>query len=547
MSRQIFEQMLKRRTNRRMAITAGTAGLIGVSLRGVPTRTYARQDATPDATPVDLTVRPSAQFGAYPFQLGVASGDPMPNSVVLWTRLAPAPIDGGGMDPVPYDVRWEIARDDAFSEIEQSGRAIADPNLAHSVHVDVTGLEPATEYYYRFMVGNEVSQTGRTKTAPAPGQPVDALRFGVASCANYEDGYFIAYRDMAAQRFDVIFHLGDYIYEWGSPELNVRAPEDVQGYSHVEAVALADYRNRFAQYHTDPDLRALRESAPLVVTWDDHEVADNYAGEVSSTNDPASEFLRRRADAYQAYYEHMPLRPWSLPVGPNLTLYRSLTFGDLMQVTVLDTRQYRDNQPSGDGVHPRTPASLDPNTTMLGVDQERWLLDRLSTSTATWNVIAQQVLLAETYFPVPEGDVIGFYNDSWTGYPEARQRILQHIVDHQVANPVVLTGDLHTSWAADVLLDWEDPNATPIGTEYICTSITAGGSVPSTSLQPYKDNFDYVRFFDPHRGGYTAVELTSDLWRSDYFLVDNMEDASSGVSHLATFVTERDNPGVQEG
>ncbi len=547
MSRAAFEQMLQRRTSRRLAIAGGAAGLIGVSFRGAPTRAFARQAATPEATPIDLTRTPSTRFGTYPFQLGVASGDPDPTSVVLWTRLAPAPLDGGGMDPVPYELRWEIARDEAMGDIVQSGRAVADPNLAHSVHVDVTGLEPATEYYYRFMAGDEVSQTGRTKTAPAPGQPVDALRFGVASCANYEDGYFVAYRDMAEQRFDVVFHLGDYIYEWGAAEHNVRQPEHIQPIGSVDASTLRDYRNRFAQYHTDSDLRALRESAPIVATWDDHEVADNYAGEHPRANDPAADFLRRRADAYQAYYEHMPLRPWSLPVGPDMTLYRSLSFGDLMQVTVLDTRQYRDDQPSGDGVHPRTPASLDPNTTMLGPDQERWLLDTLSASTATWNVMAQQVLLAETYFPVAEGDAIAYYNDSWTGYPAARQRILQHIVDRQVANPVVLTGDMHTSWAADVKLDWDDPNAPPIGSEFICTSITAGGTEPSTSLGAYEEGFDYMRFFDPRRGGYIAVELTEELWRSDYWLVDNMERLDSGVSHLATWVTERDNPGVVEG
>lgn len=543
MSRAVFEELLKRRASRRAAI-AGTAGIIGVSLSGLPTRTHARQGSTPEAMPADITSQPSARFGAYPFQLGVASGDPFPNGVVLWTRLAPAPTDGGGMDPIPYDVQWEVARDENFSDVVQSGLAVADPNLAHSVHVDVTGLEPATEYFYRFMVGGEVSQTGRTKTAPAPGQAVDALRFGIASGSNYEDGYFIAYRDMASQRFDVIFHLGDYIYEWGSPDANVRAPEDIAPYTQTEAFTLVDYRNRYAQYHSDPDLRAVRESAPLVATWDDHEVADNYTGVHTIDNTPVEEFLLRRAAAYQAYYEHMPLRPWSLPVGPNMTLYRSLAFGDLMQVTVLDTRQYRDDHPSGDGFQPRTPASTDPNATMLGVDQERWLFERLSASTATWNVIAQQALLAETYLPVPEGEVIAYYNDAWTGYPAARQRILQYIVDHQVANPVVVTGDLHTSWASNLLLDWDDPDASPIGAEYACTSVTAGGTEPS-GLQPYKDNFAFVRFFDPNRGGYTAVELTEERWTADFYLVDNMEDRDSGVSHLATVVTERDTPGVQ--
>ncbi|MGI8976887.1 MAG: alkaline phosphatase D family protein [Thermomicrobiales bacterium] len=548
-SRADFEQMLKRRTNRRLAMksgfAAGAAGLIGVSYRGGPTRAFARQAATPEATPVDLTDTPSARFGAYPFQLGVASGEPLPQGIVLWTRLAPAPLDGGGMDPIPYDLRWEVARDAEFGDVAQTGFAVADPNLAHSVHVDVTGLEPFTEYFYRFMVGDEVSQVGRTKTAPERGQAVDSLRFGFASCSNYEHGYFVAYRDMAEQRFDVNFHLGDYIYEYAANDYNVREPENIRLHNGGETVALQNYRNRFAQYHTDPDLQAVHQSAPMVVTWDDHEVDNNYADEIPENYDDVSDFLMRRADAYQAYYEHMPLRPWSLPVGPDMTLYRSLTFGDLMEVTVLDTRQYRDDQPSGDGTFPRTPASM--NATMLGLDQERWLLDKLANSTATWNVMAQQVNFAEAYFPDPEQQVIDFYNDSWTGYPAARQRILQHIVDQQVANPVVLTGDIHTSWASDLKLNWADPDAPNIGSEYICTSITAGGLEPSTFLQGYEEGAEYIRFFDPNHGGYTAVEVTQDLWRSDFYLVDNMEQYDSGVSHLATWVTERDNPGVQEG
>src|SRR5690606_22853827 len=321
MSRARFEEMLKRRTSRRMAVASGAAGLIGLSLPGRPTLAMARQGATPEATPVDLSRKPSATFGAYPFQLGVASGDPLPNGVVLWTRLAPSPIDGGGMDPVPYDVRWEVARDESFSDIVQTGLAVADPNLAHSVHVDVTGLEPYTEYFYRFMVGDEVSETGRTVTAPAPSQPVDSLRFGVASCANYEDGYFVAYRDMAEQRFDAIFHLGDYIYEVDPSREAFRQAPWTTTYVYGEPVVLQGYRNRFGIYHTDADLRAVRASAPMIVTWDDHEVEDNYAGEHPTGNIRREEFLQRRADAYQAYYEHMPLRPWSMPVGPDMTLY----------------------------------------------------------------------------------------------------------------------------------------------------------------------------------------------------------------------------------
>nr|MBA2469658.1 alkaline phosphatase D family protein [Chloroflexia bacterium] len=515
---------------------------------GGPTRTYARQ-ATPELTPVptepSLQRRPSTTFGAYPFQLGVASGDPAAHSVVLWTRLAPAPIDGGGMDPVPYELDWEVAADAGFGNVLQTGIAVADPNLAHSVHVDVTGLDPATEYFYRFMVGGEVSQVGRTKTAPAAAQAIESIRLGIASCSNYEHGYFIGYRDLAARELDLILHLGDYIYEYAANDYNVRDPENLRLVSDGETLALRDYRNRYAIYHTDPDLQAARASAPLSATWDDHEVDNNYADLISETNDPVELFRQRRADAYQAHYEHMPLRASSLPVGENMTLYRGLHFGDLLDIQVLDTRQYRTDHPSGDGAYPRSPASTDPNTSLLGVDQERWLLQNLDASTARWNVLAQQVTMAETYFPPEEGEAIEYYTDSWSGYPAARQRLLDHIASNGISNPIVLTGDIHSSWAADLLADFADFDSDVVGSEYVCTSITAGGAVADTWGEAYRDAFDYIKFYDGRHGGFTTVELTSDLWRADYFVVDNMEDPASGVSQIATFVTEDGTPGIE--
>lgn len=491
-----------------------------------------------------LPSRSSVQFGAYPFQLGVASGDPQANSVVLWTRLAPAPIDGGGMDPIPYELTWEVSDSDAFSTVLQTGTAIADPYLAHSVHVEVTGLEPAREYFYRFIVGDEVSQIGRTKTAPAAGQAIDQIRFGFASCSNYEHGYFVAYRDMAAQNLDLIFHVGDYIYEYGPDEYLVRDDTNLRHVTGGEIFTLENYRNRFALYRTDLDLQAAHHSAPWVVTWDDHEVENNWAGDISENDDPVNAFLARRADAFQAYYEHMPLRPSSMPVGPDLQLYRHLSYGDLLDITVLDTRQYRTDQPSGDGAYARTPKSVDPNTTLTGPEQERWLLQTLDQSSAVWNVIAQQVMMAETYVPVAEGEAQTYYNDSWSGYPNARGRILQHIASNNVANPVVLTGDIHTSWANDLLLDWEDTSAAPIATEYVCTSITAGGTQPSDFGAAYKDAFPYIKYFDGRHGGYSAVTLTPDLFTTEYRLVENMEDVNSAVSTIATFVTPTDKPGA---
>ena len=244
--------------------------------------------------------------------------------------------------------------------------------------------------------------------------------------------------------------------------------------------------------------------------------------------------------------EHMPLRASSLPVGENMMLYRSLDYGNLLSIQILDTRQYRTDHPAGDGSFPRSPASTDPATSILGTSQERWLLQNLERSETRWNVLAQQVTMAETYFPSADGGPIEFYNDSWSGYPAARQRILDQFVNAQVSNPIVLTGDIHSSWAADLLADFLDPDSPVVGSEYVCTSITAGGTEADTWGQAYKDAFDYIKLYDGQHGGFTTIDITSDLWKADYFVVDNMEDPESGVSHLTTLVTESGNPGVEQ-
>ena len=549
MNRASFEQLLKHRTTRRLAV--GGAGLLGVSFAGAPTRLYARQ-ATPagtaEASPVGspaATPVAATRFDAYPFALGVASGDPLPDGVVLWTRLAPDPLDPASIAPVPYEVAWEVATDEGFGDVVQRGVAIADPALAHSVHVDVSGLDPARDYYYRFAVGGEVSPVGRTRTAPAAGTPVDAVRLAMVSCANYEHGYFIAYRDIARQNVDVVVHLGDYIYEYAPNHYNVRKPQNLRLVTGGEATKLVEYRNRYAEYKTDPDLQAVHASAPCIVTWDDHEVENNYAGDYADTPGSVAWFRKRRADAYQAYYEHMPLRAESLPVGPDMRLYRRLAYGDLLDINVLDTRQYRTDQPVSTGEYPRNPKALLPDATMLGPEQERWLLGNLDASATTWNVIAQQVMMADTYFPVDNGKVPDFADDTWSGYPAARERILRHLHEASIRNPVVLTGDIHSAWAADLRLDFSEPGAAAIGSEYVVTSVTAGGKTRSTRGNAYMAEYDYIKYFDGRRGGYTLLEATSELWRADYVVVDDMEDPASGVTHTATFVTEAGTPGVQ--
>jgi alkaline phosphatase D len=377
-------------------------------------------------------------FRTYPFPLGVASGDPWPTSVVLWTRLAPEPFEGGGMPMANVELSWQVATDRAFRSIVRTGTAMARPEVGHSVHAEADGLLPGREYFYRFRCGGEVSQVGRTKTAPAAGAPVDRVRFGVCGCGHYETGHFSAYGRVADEMFDFVFHTGDYIYE-GRGDAN-RNPNNVRRHNGQEIYTLVDYRNRYAQYKSDPDLLAAHLSAPFVMAWDDHEVDNDYAGDHDERDTPPEVFLLRRAAAYQAYYESMPLRASMFPNGPNLLLYRHLQFGNLIDMTVLDTRQYRSKQAAcGDPV--RCPDLLDVRRTILGEAQEKWLFDTVAQARSTWTVIGQQV-------PVFARDMASvnaasrFSVDKWDGYVESRNRLFTHLSNTKASNPIVLSGHL---------------------------------------------------------------------------------------------------------
>jgi alkaline phosphatase D len=327
-------------------------------------------------------------FDAFPFSLGVASGDPLPDGIVLWTRLAPKPLEGGGMPAVNVEVDWEIARDARFQAIAQKGTTLARPELGHSVHVEVGGLEPGRDYWYRFRAGDEISQIGRTRTAPPAGAAVDRLRFAVCGCNHYETGYFTAFRRIAEEQFDFVFHTGDYIYEGrGDGGRNDR----VRQHTGQEIYTLVDYRNRYALYKSDRDLMAAHASAPWIMSWDDHEVDNNYAGDFDENGTPPEIFVLRRAAAYQAYYETMPLRASAMPSGSHMRLYRRLQFGNLVDLSVLDTRQWRSDQACGDGSHTNCAEALDPARTMMGTEQEKWLFDNLASVKSKWTVIGQQV------------------------------------------------------------------------------------------------------------------------------------------------------------
>ena len=476
-------------------------------------------------------------FRSSPFTLGVASGDPSPDGVVLWTRLAPDPLNGGGMGPAPVEIRWDIARDERMSGVVKSGTAVATSDWAHSVHVEVEGLDADRWYWYRFRVGDEQSAIGRTRTLPAASSVVERLRFAFVSCQHFEQGYFTAHRHLSAEDVDLVFHLGDYIYEGPGTDGRVRR--------HIgrARMTLDDYRNRYAQYRGDPDLQAAHAACPWIVTWDDHEVANNYAGDRADDNGPVEPFLRRRAAAYRAYYEHMPLRRASIPRGPSLRLHRQFSYGTLASFFVLDTRQYRTDQPCGGEPRAACEGVFDPRATLLGPEQERWLLDGLRGSRHRWNVMPQQVMMARTdSVPGPEQRLS---MDRWSAYAAERTRVLDFLRTRRPANPIVLSGDIHSNWVNDLRVDFDDPRSPVVATEFVGTSISSGGDgsdVPEEAKKYLSEN-DFVKFFNSQRG-YVSCELTSRTLRADYRIVEYVSRPGAPRQTKASFVVEDGRPGA---
>jgi alkaline phosphatase D len=479
-------------------------------------------------------------FDAYPFSMGVASGDPLPDGIVLWTRLAPNPLEGGGMPMASVDVDWEIARDARFQTIVQKGTTIARPELGHSVHVEVAGLEPGREYWYRFHAGDEASQIGRTKTAPLVGAAVDRLRFAVCGCSHYEDGYFTAFRRMAEEQFDFIFHTGDYIYEGRADGGRV----DTRLRQHLgdELYTLVDYRNRYAQYKSDRDLMAAHASAPFIVAWDDHEVDNNYAGDFDEHGTPPELFVLRRAAAYQAYYETMPLRVTSLPIGSHMRIYRRLQFGRLVDLSVLDTRQWRSDQACGDGNRTACAEALDPSRTMMGPEQEKWLFDNLARVNATWTVIGQQVPTFARDFGAESAG--RFSMDKWDGYVPARNRLYSRLIETKAPNPIVLSGDVHQHFGADLKRDFTDPRSATVGVEFTNTSITTNGDGADVSATWERTRVDnpHIRYHSARRG-YIACTATPDAMRADFKILDKVTEPNQPAHIGGSLVVEAGRPG----
>ncbi len=481
------------------------------------------------------------------FTLGVASGDPRPDSVVLWTRLAPDPLHGGGMPDRPVAVTVEVASEPSMRRIVRRGVRFALPELAHSLHVNLTGLRPGREYFYRFRVGGEESAIGRALTAPGRGAAAGELRFAFVSCQDWQNGYYTAYDALGREDLDLVVHLGDYIYEYG-PEAKVRAASPASRvHDGPEVGSLESYRNRHAQYRTDPALQAAHALCPWIVTWDDHELENNYAGLIREDDLPPGDPVARRAAAYQAYYEHMPLRDPALPTGPDARIYRRLAWGDLARFNVLDTRQYRTDQPCGDGLK-NCAERFDPAATMTGPEQEAWLVRGLRRSPAAWNVVAQQTMFAQFDFnPLPgHADVAGVFNvDQWDGYVAQRTRLTEAMAAEDVSNPVIITGDIHSSWVHDVRLSYDDLASPTVATELVGTSISS--DFPAEFLAPVQaalpDN-PHTKFFDGISRGYVRCTLTPELWSADFRAVATIDQPTSPVSTLARFVIENGVPGA---
>jgi alkaline phosphatase D len=511
-------------TSRRRFLVGTTAALTAPTFGAVNTW----------ASPARARSQPSDVF-----KLGVASGEPLPDGVVLWTRLAPNPVaaDGlGGMPNRPMSVQWQVSADERFGRPLAAGAALARPESGHSVHVEVSGLRPGREYFYRFRAGSEISPVGRTKTAPRAGSSPDRFAFVFASCQQHPDGFYTAHAHMAQEDIDLVAFLGDYIYEGGG--------QGTIGRGHLPATeifSLADYRVRHAQYRSDPNLQAAHAAFPWAVVFDDHEVENNFAGDISEIdNEPDQDravFRQRRAWAFQAYYEHMPLRRAQRPSGPDVRIHRRMSFGDLVNLYFLDTRQFRSDQVED-------PERLDPTRTILGAEQKAWLFEQTARSRARWNILAQQVFFSQRDFAA--GAALDVSNDAWDNYAVERDAVRDHLVSARTRNPVVLTGDVHANYVSDIKSDFQNPSSDTVGTELTGTSISTGGDGTDQNAGDAVQLAEnpHIKFINRKRG-YVRNVITRNEWTVDFRIIDFVRQPGAPIQDRARFVIEDNRPGAR--
>jgi len=486
-----------------------------------------------------------AQTAAYPsdpFTLGVASGYPEPDAATLWTRLAPLPLQpGGGMPAEAVPVEWEVAEDESFRRIARTGTTWATPDWGHSVHVEVGGLRPAREYWYRFTSADARSPVGRTVTAPARGADVGKLTIAVASCQFYESFHWAAYRDMAERAPDLVVHVGDYIYEVRG-QLAGAGNNFVRSNELPEAYTLNDYRQRYALYKLDPLLQAAHAASPWLVTSDDHEVDNDYTGAISEENDDPALFLARRAAAYQAYYEHLPMPRRLVPFGPYQRQHTSRSFGSLVDLFMLDGRQHRSDQACGGRRVSDCEAVFDANRTMLGEAQERWLDSTLANARAHWTLLAQGVVFA--YQDGTRGEGVSYWAEDWNGYMAARQRLMDSLATRGTRNPVILSGDVHAFQVNDVHARPGNFESAVAATEFATTSISSPGPAQSL-IDTWLAENPNMHFARADLRGYTHLTVTPESIRADLVAVDDPRRMDSGTHTAATYYVENGKPGAQ--
>ncbi|MFF0202585.1 alkaline phosphatase D family protein [Streptomyces sp. NPDC005017] len=520
------------RRRRFLGAGAATLGAAGALAAGQ----YLTGDASASVGGPTAPAAPGANVSGTVFKLGVASGDPLPNAIVIWTRLTPAQQGGSGILAPTVPVTWELAADSAFTSIVRSGTATASATLGHSVHVDVTGLTPATDYWYRFKALGRTSGTGRTRTAPAAGSTPERLRIALASCQNWQHGWFTPYRDMREQRPDLVLFVGDYIYESSAYSYRVRRHE-----GGGAPVTLAQYRARHEQYNTDPDLQAMRAAAPFVVVFDDHEVDQDWAGAVAGDPVawPRDTFLARRSAAFQAFYEHMPVRARQKPSGPDALMYRRLDFGALARLHVLDTRQYRDDQAA------TAEAAAASDRVIMGDAQRDWLLTGMAEPGTTWNLVASQVMMAETDFLAGTGKEWSY--DAWDGYQQERASLLREF--RSLRNPVVLSGDRHRTIVSDLKPDYADPASPVVGAEFVGTSISSNGD---EDLQAFAAEWAPKLADNPHwkmidaRRGYLLLDIAPDGIDAQLRAISTVLTRNGTTATAATFRVDDGVPGVRQ-
>jgi alkaline phosphatase D len=511
------------------------------------------------------------------FQHGVASGDPLPRAVVLWTRVTPTPdaTPGSGLGPRVHVV-WEVATDRRFRDVVRRGRTTTGPARDHTVKVDATRLRPDTAYFYRFTVRGETSPVGRTRTAPARAASPDRLRFGVVSCANLQAGWFTAYRHLAARDdLHAVIHLGDYLYEYGPGEYGY-GRDNVDVRPHVpapEMLSLADYRPRPAQYKADPDLRALHARHPFIVTWDDHEVAnDQWSGGAENHQPTEGDYLARRAAAHRAYDEWMPVRlDGTADLRDGTRMFRRLRFGSLAELSMLDLRTYRDQQAKTPAPSPVPSPQGGGDGTITGRAQLDWLKQRLRRGGPQWKLVGNPVMIAPVTFAQlphdlvdPVNDVTGLlprdgapYNvDQWDGYTRDRRELFEHIRDQGLRDVAFLTGDIHSGWACDLPYDASTyPLGDSAGVELVCTSVTSNnlkditGSPPRTSSLAVEaviqTNNRHVKYLDFDDHGYSVLDVTPERVQMDWYVVGDRADRSAGSSWTASWATRSGTNKVQ--